>query len=133
MGENKRVWLGGTFGKWRQDLKKLLKIGYWENDLDDDLETVIADKKNCDYILYTLTPSMTGIFSFEEIKQDTKNYPERIILCALNEEDKNYVHCFDLQSWEVVQGLAKEVTAEGGKYFEDIKQLADYLNDGGRS
>jgi len=68
-----KVFLGGTCNesKWREELINLLKIDYFnpivENWTGDCMEEERKQRNNCDFVLYTITPKMTGVYSIDKL------------------------------------------------------------------
>ncbi|GAI10708.1 unnamed protein product [marine sediment metagenome] len=63
-----KVFLGGTCNEstWRDRLISLLKIDYFNPVVEDWTEECMAEeirqRESCDYVLYVLTPLMTGSY-----------------------------------------------------------------------
>lgn len=133
----KKVFLGGTCAesKWREALIELLKIDYFNPVVEDWTEECIAEerkqRKECDYCLYTLTPRMKGTYSIAEVIDDSNKKPQRTILCILsndiNPNGKGLIEWSKEQKKSLEQ-VGKMVERNGGKYFTNLIDVADYLN-----
>ena len=84
-----KVFLGGTCNesKWREMLISRLKIDYFNPVVDDwtpeCMEEELKQRKLCDYVLYVITPLMTGVYSIAEVIDDSNKQPEKTIFCYL--------------------------------------------------
>jgi len=126
-----KVFLGGTCNgsTWRDKLIELLDIDYFNPVVDNwDINAVKREqheKKICDFVLYTITPKMTGVYSIAEVVDDSNKQPEKTILCILREdEDKK----FTKSQFKSLIRVARLVKNNGGKIFCDLNKVADYLN-----
>ena len=95
MARNKKVFLGGTCNesKWRENLIKLLKINFYNPIVSKWTEAAKAEeikqKKKCDYVLFVITPRMTGVFSIAETVDNSNKQPEKTLFCILAEDNSN--------------------------------------------
>lgn len=141
----KKVFLGGTCNEsnWRNELIKMLDIDYFNPVVDDWTEECyqeeLRQREICDYCLYVITPRMTGVYSIAEVVDDSNKRPEKTIFCLLTIDKNpalNYTtdintpeHIFfsnaQLKSLDKV-GLMVE--KNGGKYFDTLKDVAEFLN-----
>ena len=82
-----RVYLGGTCNgsTWRDKLIPMLDIDYF-NPVAARLAE-IRQRKECDFLLYVITPKMTGTYAIAEAVDDSNKRPEKTILCLLNDDD----------------------------------------------
>ena len=89
----KQVFLGGTCNEttWRNELKSMLKIDYFDPVVDDWNEAArqkeVKMREICDFVLYTITPKMTGVYTIAEAVDDSNKMPHKVIFCYL-ERDK---------------------------------------------
>jgi len=128
----KKVFLGGTCNEstWREYLIKLLKIDYFNPVVPDwtpeCMEEELRQRETCDFVLYTITPRMTGVYSIAEVVDDSNKRPEKTIFCLLTYEwDKS---TWDHGQWKSLNQVGRMVERNGGKYFTDLHDVADYLN-----
>lgn len=90
-----KVFLGGTCNDstWRDDLIPKLKIDYFNPIVDDwnkeAQQEEIKERKNSDYVLYVITPKMSGVYSIAEVVDDSNKRPEKTLFCVLNIDDEN--------------------------------------------
>jgi hypothetical protein len=127
----KKVFLGGTTNNsdWRDTLIEDLKIDYFNPVVKDWNEEAqkeeIKQRKNCDYVLYVITPKMEGVYSIAEVVDDSNKRPEKTIFCYLTEDDGKEFTKHQLKSLKMVSQMVKE---NGAKCFESLNEVSDYLN-----
>jgi hypothetical protein len=130
-GFTMRVFLGGTCNEstWRQYLIKMLKIDYFDpvvNDWNEEAyQRELFEREHCDFVLYTITPKMTGVYSIAEVVDDSNKRPEKTIFCILREDDGETFT--EGQARSLVR-VGQMINKNGGKVFHDLEQVADYLN-----
>jgi hypothetical protein len=141
----KKVFLGGTCNgsSWREELKKLLKIDYFDpvvpNWTQECYEEELRQREICDYCLYVITPRMHGVYSIAEVVDDSNKRPKKTIFCLLTMDtnpELNLTSLLNTQkhiffSNEQLKSLDKVglmVENNGGKYFDTLKDVADFLN-----
>jgi len=126
-----RVFLGGTCNEstWRQRLIKKLKIDYFNSVVDDWNEEAyqreLIERKRCDFVLYTVTPKMTGVYSIAEVVDDSNKRPEKAIFCILREDDGLKFTDGQMRS---LMRVAHMVKNNGAKVFYNLGEVAKYLN-----
>lgn len=128
-----KVFLGGTCNesKWRESIMPLLdKVGIdyfnpvvedWTPECQDE---EIKQREICDFCLYTITPRMTGVYSIGEVVDDSNKRPEKTILCIIEKDGEIESDKFQLKS---LHSISKMVTINGGKSFNNIESVVDYL------
>lgn len=126
---------------WRDKLISLLKIDYFNPVVDDWTEECMIEERKqreiCDYVLYVITPLMTGVYSIAEVIDDSNKRPGSTIFCFLKEdyEDAKNENGFILKKFDYGQikslnQVGEMVKRNGGKYFKDLESIAEYLNKG---
>lgn len=126
----KKVYLGGTWNNsaWRDDLIKLIKIDYFnpivESWSDSSKEEELRQRKLCDYVLYVITPRMTGVYSIAEAVDDSNKRPDKTIFCFLH-NDNGFFSGDQIRS---LVSVGRMIERNGGKWLHDIPEVADYLN-----
>lgn len=127
----KTVFLGGTCNNstWRDDLISMLKIDYfnpvvkdWTNDCR--LREIEA-RQNSDYVLYVITPKMTGVYSIAEVVDDSNKRPEKTIFVVLTEDDGTY---FSIQQEKSLVAVIELVRSNGANVFNCLEEVAAFLN-----
>lgn len=127
----KKVFLGGTCNEssWRNYLVKELEIDYFNPVVDDwteeCMEEEIRQRKICDFVLYTITPKMTGVYSIAEVIDDSNKRPQKTLFCILGEDDKQ---TFTIGQLKSLMQVSKMVEINGGKTFSNLQLVAEYLN-----
>jgi len=128
----KRIFLGGTCNgsKWREGLIPLLSIDYFNPVVDnwtpEAQEREIRERNICDYVLYVITPRMTGVYSIAEVVDDSNKRPEKTIFCILDEDNTEVL--FTTHQAKSLFAVGKLVKSNGAKYCNSIKEIADFVN-----
>lgn len=127
----KKVFLGGTCNKskWRDAVIERLKIDYFNPMLDvwteEGYQRELIEREICDYCLYVITPKLVGTYSIAELIDESNKRPEKTLFCYLKtDEDKEFTkeQCISLDK------IAIMVQKNGGKYFDKLDDIIDYLN-----
>jgi len=127
----KKVFLGGTTNDsdWRETLIKSLKVDYFNPVVDDWNETAqkeeIKQRKECDYVLYVITPKMVGVYSIAEVVDDSNKQPKKTIFTYLLDDDGKEFTKHQIKSLDMV---AKMIKDNGGKTFKTLNEISDFLN-----
>lgn len=131
-----KVFLGGTCNdsKWRVELIQNLKIDYFnpvvDNWTEEDMKNEIVQRQTCDFVLYVITPLMTGVYSIAEVIDDSNKRPEKTIFCFTlrdNNDDGKYKFFSEGQIKSLNQ-VGKMVEENGGKWFKTLDEVRNYLN-----
>ncbi len=126
------LFLGGTCNNstWREKLIPLLKINCFNPVVDnwtiECQEEELRQREICDYVLYTITPLMTGFYSIAEVVDDSNKRPEKTILCIIGED--NGVK-FTAHQAKSILAIAAMVERNGGFTTNNLQAVADYLNN----
>ncbi len=129
-----KVFLGGTCNesKWRDVLKKSLdavSIDYFDPVVDDWNEEAqqreIRERKNCEYVLYTITPKMSGVYSIAEAVDDSNKRPDKVIFVVVGKDGNE----FDEGQLKSLSQVGKMVEENGGKYLFSENEFGDELAD----
>ena len=134
-----RVFLGGTCNgsTWRDNLIPLLRIDHFNPVVKEwnaeAQEKEKAARASCDYVLYVITPRMTGVYAIAEAVDDSNKRPDKTILCVLNHDqdrpdDSSQTMArseAQIKSLEAVKDL---VSANGGHVGESLAAVAAFLN-----
>ena len=127
----KKIFLGGTCNgsKWRDKLIPLLDIDYFNPVVEDWTpecqEEEIKQRKECDFVLYVITPKMKGVYSIAEVVDDSNKQPDKTIFCILEKDDGEE---FDEHQIKSLGQVGKMVRENGGAFI-DISSIAVYLNN----
>lgn len=131
MKKSKEVFLGGTTNNsnWRDELIPMLKIDYFNPVVTDWNEEAqkkeINKRKDCDYLLYVITPKMEGVYSIAEAIDDSNKRPEKTIFCFLDKDGEKEFSKHQLKSLIMTKKMVDE---NGAKSFESLKDIANFLN-----
>jgi len=137
----KKVFLGGTCNgsTWRGTLIGMLdieNIDYYNPVVKDWTIECMAEeihqRQTCDFVLYVITPLMTGVYSIAEAVDDSNKRPEKTLFCYLDTIEEGGV-CFPRHQIKSLEQVAKMVADNGGVVFPALKDVAEFLNDCGDS
>lgn len=126
-----KVFLGGTCNEstWRDDLIENLKIDYFNPVVPDWTPECMAEeikqRETCDFVLYTITPKMTGVYSIAEVIDDSNKRPEKTLFCLLDEDDGEH---FTAGQWRSLKQVLEMVKRNGGRTFISLYSVSEYLN-----
>ena len=127
------LFLGGTCNgsKWRDLLIPLL------NDNIDFFNPVVPNwtpecqaaevkaREESDYVLYVLTPKMTGFYSVCEATEDSNKRPSKTLFCYLDSDGES---TFTSHQKKSLEATAKLLINNGAKAFADLAEVANWLN-----
>lgn len=125
------VFLGGTCNNstWREALIPHLQCDYFNPVVEDWTEEAqrieIEKRQTCDFVLYVLTPKMTGVYSVAEVVDDSNKRPEKTLFCILEQDDNNEFTEHQLKSLKMVKDM---VLANGARVFDDLINVSEFLN-----
>ncbi len=125
------VFMGGTCNEstWRADLISNLEIDYFNPVVDDWTPECMREeekqRKECDYVLYVITPKMTGVYSIAEVVDDSNKQPEKTVFCVLEKDEDKKFSKAQTKSLEQVENMLKE---NGAIVCDSLEDVAKYLN-----
>lgn len=126
-----KVFLGGTVNKsqWRTGVKEMLNINYFdpvvENWNDAAYERELTERRYCDYLLYVLTPKMTGFYAIAEVTDDSYKRPDRTIYCYLSQDGED---SFSPSQIAEMEQLGQVVLENGGRWLQSLDEVVTFLN-----
>ena len=126
----KKVFLGGTCNDsaWRDKIIPQLNIDYFNPVVDDWDDAAylreLEERKTCDFVLYTITAKMTGVYSIAEVVDDSNKRPEKTILVVSVHDG-----FFDDKTLHSLKAVEKMVELNGGKVFTTLREAWVYLNE----
>lgn len=145
--KTKQVFLGGTCNDspWREILIGWLEIDYFNPVVEDWTEECMAEeirqREICDYVLYVITPSMTGVYSIAEVVDDSNKRPDKTVFCVVESESVlrgevapkgSSSQCeiinFDKHQLKSLKSVAEMVKENGATVCENLQEVADFLN-----
>ena len=126
-----RIFLGGTCNgsKWRDWVIPHLHHDFFNPVVEVwDSKAILAEekaKKECDILLFVITPKMEGAFSIAEVVSFSHTDPFKTVLCVLEDDDGVEWSAAQHKSMEQVVKLVKE---NGTYTFNTLESLVRYLN-----
>lgn len=131
-----KVFLGGTCNEstWRDRLICHLDVDYFNPVVPDWTEECMAEeirqRESCDFVLYVITPFMTGTYAIAEAVDDSNKRPEKTLFCFLdcdmNESGNRKV--FSAGQVKSLKQVRKMVESNGATVFSTLVQIGNYLN-----
>jgi len=131
-----KVFLGGTCNEstWRDRLIKQLKIDYYNPVVEDWTEECMAEeirqRESCDFVLYVITPFMTGTYAIAEAVDDSNKRPDKtmflFLTCDINESGEGKE--FTEGQIRSLNQVSKMIESNGATVFCSLNQLGLYLN-----
>ena len=125
------TFLGGTCNgsTWRDRLKPLLTIDYFDPVVSEWNEEAqareIKAREESDFVIYTLTPKMTGFYSVAEVVDDSNKRPDKTVLLVLEEDEGQ---TFTEHQVKSLTSIKKLVAGNGAKVASSLEELATLLN-----
>jgi len=133
----RKVFLGGTCNNspWRNELIPKLKVNYFNPVVDNWTPSAQYEeerqKRICDFLLYVITPRMTGVFSIAEVVENAINQPEKTIFCILKVDGSELLidqPSFSDSQLKSLNAVADMIQKYGAVYFESLDDVAKFLN-----
>lgn len=127
----KKVFLGGTCNNstWRDELIPMLKIDFFNPVVDDRNDAAykqeLYEREHCDFMLYVITPKMTGVYSIAELIDDSNKQPDKTVFCIITKDEDELFSTPQLKSITAVGKMAKK---NGAMYCKNLREVATYLN-----
>lgn len=126
-----RVFLGGTCNEstWRDELIKMLEIDHF-NPIVEDWDSwaqrrEVYEREHCDFVLYVITPLMTGSYAIAEAVDDSNKRPDKTVFCILSIDAGESFTTGQLKSLRMVSAMIEN---NGGTVFNNLEDVAVYLN-----
>jgi hypothetical protein len=128
----KTVFLGGTCNEstWRDELIAILgpSVSAYNPVVPDWTpacqEEEVRQRASSDYCLYVITPKMMGVYSVAEVVDDSNKRPEKTLFCICSYDDSEWSPAQRKSLGQV----AKMVKENGGRYFNELEDVAAFLN-----
>ena len=134
-----KLFLGGTHSKnpWRSELIQMLdpnKVGYFDPVVKDwnkeAQERELKERRTCEFVLYWITPDMSGVYSIAELIDDSNKRPNRTlygfdVISSVNPDVK-----FTDGQVRSLSAVGRMVERNGGRWFRQLFEVAEYLNKG---
>jgi hypothetical protein len=131
-----KVFLGGTCNEssWRNKLIEMIQCQYFNPVVEDWTpacqENELIERVISDYVLYVITPRMTGVYSIAEVVDDSNKRPSKTLFCLLNEDVCNVGDrlVFTTAQYKSLQAVSSMVKTNGGTVFYNLNDVAKFLN-----
>lgn len=126
-----KVFLGGTCNgyDWRNELIPKLNCEYFNPVVDDWNEAAqlreLQERHASDFLLYTITNDMAGIYSIAEVVDDSNKRSRKTIFCNLYRNNGTQESNSMSNSLYAVERLLRRNNV---KIFHSLDNVADYLN-----
>ena len=125
------VFLGGTCNDstWREELIPMLECDYFNpvvKEWNEDAQKLeIHKRQTCEFVLYVITPKMTGVYSIAEVVEDSNKRPQQTLFCIIENDDNNEFTEHQLKSLMMVKNLVRNNNA---RVFDTLEDVANFLN-----
>ena len=131
-----KIFLDGTCNNstWRENLIPLLNIDYFNPVVDDWTPDCMAEeikqRETCDFVLYVITPEMTGVYSIAEATDDSNQRPEKTIFCFLTEPilTDDGLKWFNKGQVKSLNAVGKLIEKNGSMWCTTLGDVANYVN-----
>ena len=126
-----KVFLGGTVNgsEWRNYVMPRLSMDYFnpvvEEWNEEAYQEELYERENSDFLLYVITPKMTGVYSIAEVIDDSNKRPEKTVFCVLYEDG---LEEFTQAQRKSLVAVGKMVVDNGGTWCEDLEDTISFLN-----
>ncbi|MCC9261170.1 MAG: nucleoside 2-deoxyribosyltransferase domain-containing protein [Methanobrevibacter woesei] len=126
-----KVFLGGTVNSnWRDYLIPKLKIDYFNPVVDNWDEEAQKkeefEKKECDLLLFVITPKMEGCFAIAEVVDASNKSPKKTILTILNYDDGS---TWSSKMKNSIQAVKRLVEMNNVNVFNDLEKTICFINN----
>lgn len=127
-----KAFLGGTCNgsAWRQSFIPMIegKVDYFDPVVPDWNEAAyqreLFERETCDFVVYTITPAMLGVYSIAEVVDDSNKRPQKSVLVILDEDDGKG---WDARVRKSLTAVAKMVKDNGAQAFDSLEEAAQFL------
>lgn len=126
-----KVFLGGTCNgsEWREKFIPHLKIDYFNPVVPTWNEKArlkeLEEINSSDFLLFVITPLLTGVYSIAEVVDASNKKPEKTILCVLDEDNGKKWTESQRKSLSAVEKL---VDSNGAFVFNSLEETISFLN-----
>ena len=122
-----KVFLGGTCNgsTWRDELIPMLTIDYYNPVVPDWTPECQAEeirqRDTCDFVLYVITPLMTGVYAIAEVVDDSNKRPGQTVFCVLEEDGGKRFTDSQLKS---LRSVSKMIENNGGLTLNLLEEVS---------
>lgn len=85
----------------------------------------LREREAADFVLYVITPLMTGVYSIAEAVDDSNKRPRRTLLAVLPEDGGR---TFEPHQTKSLAAVSKLITSNGALAFGSLPEVAEHLN-----
>ncbi len=132
-----KVFLGGTCNEstWRDRLISQLEIDYFNPVVPDWTEECMVEeirqRESCDFVLYVITPFMTGAYAIAEAVDDSNKRPKKTLFCFLECDinEKGEGKSFTFGQVKSLEAVWKMVQQNDAYTFTSLNQIGLFLNE----
>ncbi len=134
--KNIKINLGGTCGnsKWRNILIPMLSDNIiYRNSVVDNWKYTEEEKNNkklqmkeCDYLVYVITPKQTGFSAIASAVDYSNKVPEKLLFCVLFDFENQK---FEGHKYESIKSVIDIIKDNNCKVFDSLNSIANYLNN----
>ena len=125
------VFLGGTCNNstWRDEIIPKLKIDYFNPVVEDwndaAVQNEMKQKEIADFLLYVITPKMTGSYAIAEVVDSSNKNPDKTIFCVIREDGGER---FSDAQWRSLSRVTQLISSNGAITLGGLDEVVDYLN-----
>ena len=84
------------------------------------------ERANADFVLYVITPKMTGVYSIAEVVDDSNKRPEKTVYVILAKDGD---HEFTSGQWTSLMSVSNMVSKNGANYFNSLYGAAKWMGE----
>lgn len=131
-----KVFLGGTCkeSQWRDRIIEQLEIDYFNPVVDDWTEDCMVEevrqRESCDFVLYVITPLMTGVYAIAEAVDDSNKRPDKTVFCFIeaDRDTDGIVQKFTTGQLRSLQQVRNLIADNGAVVRFTLQEVSQYLN-----
>ncbi len=90
------------------------------------MEEELKQREECDFVLYVITPKMTGVYSIAEEEEYSNKRPEKTLIYFRERDDNKEFTPGQSRSLSAVWTMVEK---NGAKVFDRFDDIAKYLNN----
>jgi hypothetical protein len=126
------VFLGGTTNSgWRDLLIPKLEIPYFNpivKDWTPECKVIeLQKRKDAAFVLYVISPTMTGVYSIAEVIDDSNKRPNTTVFSFMQKDEGKSFNASQVRSMKAVGEM---ILRNGGKWLDTMDEVVTFLNTG---
>jgi hypothetical protein len=129
------VFLGGTCSdtNWRDTIIPRLDIEYFnpvvKNWTPEAQQTELQKRAQARYVLYMITPAMTGVYSIAEAVDDSNRSPLKTLFCFVNDDNvKGKSFTFSDPEIRSLTMVGEMIQRNGATWLKSMDEVIIFLN-----